>query len=82
MDGVKAGSATSEHKLEWKSTLVSMIVVALPVLMDAMDKGSPYYIALAMVLACMFKFSSMAYTKARSIVKVAASDAVARVDPT
>ncbi len=81
MTDVKSGNTTSEHKKEWRSTLISLATVLIPFVMDLIGHGSPYYIGLAAVLAGFVKASSMGYTKARSMVKVAASDAAAIVNP-
>ncbi len=75
MVDVKAGNGTSEHRWERLSTLLALVPIILPVIMEAMDKGHWSYAVLAAVLSVMTKFSSMNYTNKRSLVKASAAKA-------
>lgn len=73
-NGVKPGNTTSEYKVEWLSTVISLATVIIPVVMDMLDKGHWSYVILACVLAAALKLGSMGYSKSRAIVKASASN--------
>ncbi len=77
MPEIKAGSSTSEHKLELLSTGLAIATAVIPVLMDAIGSGSPWYIGLSAVLAFLVKISSMKYTMARTLAKHGPADVIA-----
>jgi len=72
---VKSGKETSEYKVEWLSTLISIVAVVLPVVLEMLNRGSLAYVILACVLAAVLKLGSLGYGKSRAIVKAAASQA-------
>jgi hypothetical protein len=73
-NGVKPGNQTSEYKIEWLTTLIALSTVIIPVVMEALDKGSWIYVLLSCVLAVAVKLGSMGYSKSRAIVKASAAN--------